>query len=94
MIHGHGAVVGRAMSTHPDLEMVSFTGSTRAGIDIQKHAADNIKRVSLELGGKSPNLILDDVDLEAAVTMGMKQCFLIPVSHALHQQECLCLSIC
>ena len=75
MIHGHGAVVGRAMSTHPDLEMISFTGSTRAGIDIQKHAADNIKRVSLELGGKSPNLILDDVDLEAAVTMGMKQCF-------------------
>jgi aldehyde dehydrogenase (NAD+) len=55
--------------------MISFTGSTRAGIDIQKHAADNIKRVSLELGGKSPNLILDDVDLEAAVTMGMKQCF-------------------
>ena len=75
MIHGHGAVVGRAMSTHPDLEMISFTGSTRAGIDIQKHAADNIKRVSLELGGKSPNLILDDVDLEAAVKMGMKQCF-------------------
>ena len=75
MIHGHGAVVGRAMSTHPDLEMISFTGSTRAGIDIQKHAANNIKRVSLELGGKSPNLILDDVDLEAAVTMGMKQCF-------------------
>ena len=75
MIHGHGAVVGRAMSTHPDLEMISFTGSTRAGIDIQKHAAENIKRVSLELGGKSPNLILDDVDLEAAVTMGMKQCF-------------------
>ena len=75
MIHGHGVVVGRAMSTHPDLEMISFTGSTRAGIDIQKHAADNIKRVSLELGGKSPNLILDDVDLEAAVTMGMKQCF-------------------
>ena len=75
MIHGHGAIVGRAMSTHPDLEMISFTGSTRAGIDIQKHAADNIKRVSLELGGKSPNLILDDVDLEAAVTMGMKQCF-------------------
>ena len=75
MIHGHGAVVGRAMSTHPDLEMISFTGSTRAGIDIQKHAADNIKRVSLELGGKSPNIILDDVDLEAAVTMGMKQCF-------------------
>ena len=63
------------MSKHADLEMISFTGSTRAGIDIQKTAADNIKRVSLELGGKSPNLILDDVDLEKAVSMGMKQCF-------------------
>ena len=75
LIHGHGAVVGKAMSKHANLEMISFTGSTRAGIDIQKTAADNIKRVSLELGGKSPNLILDDVDLEKAVSMGMKQCF-------------------
>ena len=64
------------MSSHSDLEMISFTGSTRAGIDIQKSAADNIKRVSLELGGKSPNIILEDVNLENAVTMGMKQCFL------------------
>jgi aldehyde dehydrogenase (NAD+) len=63
------------MSSHPDLEMISFTGSTRAGIDIQKKASENIKRVSLELGGKSPNIIMDDVDLEAAVNMGMKQCF-------------------
>ena len=75
LIHGHGAVVGKAMSEHKDLEMISFTGSTRAGIDIQKNAAENIKRVSLELGGKSPNIILDDVDLEQAVNMGMKQCF-------------------
>ncbi len=75
LIHGYGATVGRAMSEHKDLEMISFTGSTRAGIDIQKTAADNIKRVSLELGGKSPNIILDDVDLEKAVLMGMKQCF-------------------
>ena len=76
LVHGHGITVGKAMSSHPDLEMISFTGSTRAGIDIQKNAADNIKRVSLELGGKSPNIILEDVDLENAVTMGMKQCFL------------------
>jgi len=75
LIHGYGAVVGKAMSEHKDLEMISFTGSTRAGIDIQKNAAENIKRVSLELGGKSPNIILDDVDLEQAVNMGMKQCF-------------------
>ena len=76
LVHGHGITVGKAMSSHPDLEMISFTGSTRAGIDIQKNAADNIKRVSLELGGKSPNILLEDVDLENAVTMGMKQCFL------------------
>ncbi len=76
LIHGLGITVGKAMSSHPDLEMISFTGSTRAGIDIQKNAADNIKRVSLELGGKSPNILLEDVDLENAVTMGMKQCFL------------------
>ena len=76
LIHGFGVTVGKAMSSHSDLEMISFTGSTRAGIDIQKSAADNIKRVSLELGGKSPNIILEDVDLENAVTMGMKQCFL------------------
>lgn len=75
LIHGYGATVGRAMSEHNDLEMISFTGSTRAGIDIQKTAAETIKRVSLELGGKSPNIILDDVDLEKAVNMGMKQCF-------------------
>ena len=75
LIHGYGHVVGRAMSCHKDLEMISFTGSTRAGIDIQKNAADNIKRVSLELGGKSPNLIMEDVDLEKAIKMGMTQCF-------------------
>ena len=76
LIHGFGNTVGKSMSSHPDLEMISFTGSTRAGIDIQKSAADNIKRVSLELGGKSPNIILEDVDLENAVKMGIKQCFL------------------
>ena len=75
LIHGYGHMVGRAMSCHKDLEMISFTGSTRAGIDIQKNAADNIKRVSLELGGKSPNLIMEDVDLEKAIKMGMTQCF-------------------
>jgi aldehyde dehydrogenase (NAD+) len=75
LIHGYGHVVGRAMSCHKDLEMISFTGSTRAGIDIQKNAADTIKRVSLELGGKSPNLIMEDVDLEKAIKMGMTQCF-------------------
>ena len=88
LIHGYGQTVGREMSSHPDLEMISFTGSTRAGIDIQKKASENIKRVSLELGGKSPNIIMDDVDLEAAVNMGMKQCFFIPANRAHHLQEC------
>ena len=75
LIHGHGATVGTEMSSHNGLEMISFTGSTRAGIDIQKKASENIKRVSLELGGKSPNIILEDVDLPSAIKMGMKQCF-------------------
>ena len=52
LIHGRGDIVGRAMSQHEDLEMISFTGSTRAGIDIQKHAADNIKRVLIRIRGK------------------------------------------
>ena len=60
MIHGDGPGVGAAISGHPDIEMVSFTGSTRAGIDIARNAAPTIKRVSQELGGKSANVLLDD----------------------------------
>ncbi|MFX6019143.1 aldehyde dehydrogenase family protein, partial [Acinetobacter baumannii] len=58
MVNGDGASVGHRLSSHPDIDMVSFTGSTRAGILVAKAAADTVKRVSQELGGKSPNIIL------------------------------------
>ena len=72
MVNGTGAVVGSTLSSHPDIDMVSFTGSTRAGVLVAKAAADTVKRVAQELGGKSPNVILDDADLEEAVTSGVQ----------------------
>ena len=74
LVNGDGQSVGSQLSSHPDVDMVSFTGSTRAGILISKAAADTIKRVSLELGGKGANLIFADAD-EKAVTRGVRQCF-------------------
>ncbi|MBU3068560.1 aldehyde dehydrogenase family protein [Aestuariicella sp. G3-2] len=74
MINGDGPGVGSAISSHADIDMVSFTGSTRAGTAISKAAADTVKRVALELGGKSPNIIFDDADLKAAVTKGVESC--------------------
>ncbi|MEO6606846.1 MAG: aldehyde dehydrogenase family protein [Aestuariivirga sp.] len=74
LVNGDGPSVGGAMSAHPDIDMMSFTGSTRAGIMVAKSAADTVKRVSQELGGKSPNVILPDADLELAVTKGVKTC--------------------
>ena len=71
MIDGDGPGVGAPMSNHPEVDMVSFTGSTRAGTAISHAAADSVKRVSLELGGKSPNILLQDCDLQAAVTRGV-----------------------
>ena len=75
LINGLGPEVGAAMSEHPDIDMMSFTGSTRAGIDVVKRAAATVKRVSQELGGKSPNIILEDADLTKAVTGGTAHCF-------------------
>ncbi|MFM7706679.1 MAG: aldehyde dehydrogenase family protein [Gammaproteobacteria bacterium] len=75
MVHGTGPSVGHAMSAHPDIEMMSFTGSTRAGLDVAKTAADTIKRVAQELGGKSPNLIFADADLERALTNSIRRVF-------------------
>lgn len=75
MVYGDGPSVGSAISSHPDIDMVSLTGSTRAGVQVSKAAADNIKRVSLELGGKSPFVILEDADFEGAVRWGADQCF-------------------
>ncbi|HUO94893.1 MAG TPA: aldehyde dehydrogenase family protein [Steroidobacteraceae bacterium] len=75
MVHGTGPVVGHALAGHPDVDMMSFTGSTRAGISVAKTAADTVKRVAQELGGKSPNLVFADADLEAAVKRGVLHCF-------------------
>ena len=75
MINGTGPDIGAVLSTHPEVDMVSLTGSTRVGALVSKAAADSIKRVALELGGKSPNLILDDADLEKAVKWGVFNCF-------------------
>ena len=68
LINGEGAVVGAALASHPDVDMVSFTGSTRAGTEVAKNAAATVKRVHQELGGKSPNVLLDDVDFDKAVS--------------------------
>jgi aldehyde dehydrogenase (NAD+) len=75
LVNGLGPVVGAAMSGHPGLDMISFTGSTRAGIDVAIRAAPTVKRVTQELGGKSANIILDDADFEKAVGGGARHCF-------------------
>ena len=75
LVNGTGPEVGQVMAGHPDVDMVSFTGSTRAGIIVAKTAADTVKRVAQELGGKSANIILPDADLETAVTKGVQGCF-------------------
>jgi aldehyde dehydrogenase (NAD+) len=75
MVNGTGPHVGQVMAGHPDVDMVSFTGSTRAGIIVAKTAADTVKRVAQELGGKSPNIILSDADFETAVAKGVEGCF-------------------
>jgi aldehyde dehydrogenase (NAD+) len=75
LINGDGAGVGEAMSAHPGIAMMSFTGSTRAGIAVARAAAPSVKRVTQELGGKSPNIILDDAGLERAVSHGVAACF-------------------
>ena len=71
MVNGDGPVVGTALSKHPEVDMMSFTGSTRAGTLVAQNAAPSVKRVTQELGGKSPNIILDDADLEKAVAGGV-----------------------
>jgi len=73
LVNGDGPTVGVALSSHPGVDMVSFTGSTRAGIEVARNAAPTVKRVAQELGGKSPNIILEDADLQTAVTSGVVQ---------------------
>ena len=74
LVNGVGPGVGAAMSRHPDIQMMSFTGSTRAGTAVTRDAADSVKRVTLELGGKSPNLVFADCDLEERVTQSVAEC--------------------
>ncbi len=75
LVNGDGPGVGAAIAAHPGIDMVSFTGSTRAGVLVAKAAADHVKRVAQELGGKSPNIILESAPLEAAVKHGVRDCF-------------------
>jgi aldehyde dehydrogenase (NAD+) len=72
LVNGDGPTVGAAISSHPGVDMVSFTGSTRAGIEVARNAATTVKRVSQELGGKSPNIILEEADLKSAVADGVR----------------------
>jgi aldehyde dehydrogenase (NAD+) len=75
LVNGEGPTVGEALASHPDVGMVSFTGSTRAGIAVASTAAPTVKRVTQELGGKSANIVLDDADFEKAVKEGVRSCF-------------------
>jgi len=75
LVNGDGPSVGAAISAHPEIDLVSFTGSTRAGREVAKAAADSIKKVTQELGGKSANIILDDADFARAVAGGVISCF-------------------
>ena len=75
LVNGDGPSVGQSIASHPDVDLVSFTGSTRAGILVAKAAADTVKRVHQELGGKSANIILKDADLQKAVAGGVTACF-------------------
>ncbi|MBC2885557.1 aldehyde dehydrogenase family protein [Ochrobactrum sp. CM-21-5] len=75
LVNGEGPVVGEALSQHPDVDMMSFTGSTRAGTAVSRAAAATVKRVSLELGGKSPNIVFADSDLEKAMSRSLAHCF-------------------
>lgn len=74
LVHGDGATVGAALSRHADIQMMSFTGSTRAGIAVTHDAAETVKRVTLELGGKSPNLVFADCDLKTRVEASVREC--------------------
>ena len=75
LVHGTGPGVGQAIAAHPGIDMVSFTGSTRAGVQVAQAAAGTVKRVAQELGGKAPNILLPDADLERSVQLGVARCF-------------------
>lgn len=76
MIQGDGPLAGATLSKHPDIGMMSFTGSTRAGSSVSKDSANSIKRVALELGGKSPNIVFADCDLEERISGSIEECYI------------------
>jgi aldehyde dehydrogenase (NAD+) len=88
LVNGRGPEVGQVMAGHPDVDMVSFTGSTRAGIIVAKTAADTVKRVAQELGGKSANIILPDADLVTAVSKGWRAALAIPDRAVMLRRGC------
>ena len=74
LVHGEGPIVGSAMSQHSDIQMMSFTGSTRAGTAVVKESAETVKRVTLELGGKSPNILFADCNVEERIEYSVREC--------------------
>ena len=93
LVQGDGPGVGQAIAAHPDIDLVSFTGSTRAGVLVAKAAADSVKRVHQELGGKSANILLPDVDLRLAVAAGVMRGFTNWDSPARRRRACWCRKI-
>jgi len=94
MIHGRGEEVGSGLARHPSVRKISLTGSTRAGVSVASQAANTLKLVTLELGGKSPHIICDDADLEKVVTFNIKKCFSnsgqacdVPTRMLVHQSQ-------
>ena len=90
LINGDGPTVGAHLSSHPDIDMMSFTGSTRAGVEVARNAAPTVKRVAQELGGKSANIILDDADLAEAIGRDAFGMCTILGNHVTRPLECLC----
>ena len=90
LVSGLGPVVGEALATHPDVDMVSFTGSTRAGKRVAELAAQIVKKVALELGGKSPFVILDDADFASAVADGVDAAYENSGRRATRSRACSC----
>jgi aldehyde dehydrogenase (NAD+) len=90
LVNGDGPGVGRAIASHPGIDMISFTGSTGAGIDVAIKAAPTVKRVGQELGGKSANILLDDADFEKSCLKVSVCVFAMPVNPAMRRPECWC----
>lgn len=91
VIAGSGSEIGPYMTEHPGIDKVAFTGETETGKDIMRRASETLKRVTLELGGKSPNIVFDDCDIEAAVNGSLYGIFTTRASRAKRVRGCLCM---